>query len=144
MVIIKIYSQDMYVATEVSIEHTEKIAKLLNIKENDVFFVGSEGTLVAEGVDQVNWFTYLEVSLPKSLESHRTELTTLFHEIFSNYGVHLMVKYEIYEVNNIVKIINPEFPVFNKTMVNVIPQENYFDEDEDEDGDFDDGDGHFH
>ncbi len=134
MVVIKIYSQDMYVASEVSINHAAAVAKLLKVEVTDIFFVGSEGTLVAEGVDQVSWFTYLEVSLPKAKENKQQELSEFLHKIFSNYGVHIMIKYDYYEENHLVKILNPEFKVFNETMVEVLTHENYYgDEEEDED-----------
>ncbi|MDY0214263.1 MAG: hypothetical protein RBS24_01840 [Bacilli bacterium] len=133
MVIIKIYSQDMYVATEISIHHAKSIAALLKIKETDVFLVGSEGTLVAEGVDQVSWFTYLEVSLPEPLAIKQNELSTLLHDIFTNYGVHIMIKYDYYRPNNLVKILNPDFKVFNETMVEVITNENYYGDEDDDD-----------
>ena len=134
MVVIKIYSQDMYVASEVSINHALTVAKLLKVELTDIFFVGSEGTLVAEGVDQVSWFTYLEVSLPKSKESMQEALSELLQKIFSNYGVHIMIKYDYYPEKHLVKKLNPEFKVFNETMVEVITHENYYgDEEEDED-----------
>lgn len=132
MIIIKIYSQDMYVASEVSMKYAKSIAQLLKIKESELFFVGSEGTLVAEGVDQVSWFTYLEVGLPDSKKAMKEELNVLLHDIFTNYGVHLMIKYDFYRDENIVKMINPEFTVFNKTMVDVISNENYYLDDEED------------
>lgn len=132
MIIIKIYSQDMYVASEVSMKYAKSIAQLLKIKETELFFVGSEGTLVAEGVDQVSWFTYLEVGLPDSKKAMKEELNVLLHDIFTNYGVHLMIKYDFYRDENIVKMINPEFTVFNKTMVDVISNENYYLDDEED------------
>lgn len=132
MVIIKIYSQDMYVASEVSIHHAEAIAKLLKLKTTDIFFVGSEGTLVAEGVDQVSWFTYLEVSLPATLKKLQKELSDLLQSIFTNYGVHIMIKYDYYTDDNLVKNLNPEFKVFNETMVEVMTHENYYGDDNDD------------
>lgn len=132
MIIIKIYSQDMYVASEVSMKYAKSIAQLLKIKDTELFFVGSEGTLVAEGVDQVSWFTYLEVGLPDSKKAMKEELNVLLHDIFTNYGVHLMIKYDFYRDENIVKMINPEFTVFNKTMVDVISNENYYLDDEED------------
>lgn len=132
MIIIKIYSQDMYVASEVSMKYAKSIAQLLKIKDTELFFVGSEGTLVAEGVDQVSWFTYLEVGLPDSKKAMKEELNVLLHDIFTNYGVHLMIKYDFYRDENIVKMINPDFTVFNKTMVDVISNENYYLDDEED------------
>lgn len=122
----------MYVASEVSMKYAKSIAQLLKIKDTELFFVGSEGTLVAEGVDQVSWFTYLEVGLPDSKKAMKEELNVLLHGIFTNYGVHLMIKYDFYRDENIVKMINPEFTVFNKTMVDVISNENYYLDDEED------------
>lgn len=122
----------MYVASEVSMKYAKSIAQLLKIKETELFFVGSEGTLVAEGIDQVSWFTYLEVGLPDSKKAMKEELNVLLHDIFTNYGVHLMIKYDFYRDENIVKMINPEFTVFNKTMVDVISNENYYLDDEED------------
>ncbi|MFA5660597.1 MAG: hypothetical protein WC968_04325 [Bacilli bacterium] len=132
MIIIKIYSQDMYVASEVSMKHAKSIASLLKVKDTELFFVGSEGTLIAEGVDQVSWFTYLEVSLPESKKPMKDELNVLLHDIFTNYGVHLMIKYDFYREENVVMMLNPDFKVFNQTMVDVISNDNYYLDDEDE------------
>lgn len=134
MVVIKIYSQDMYVASEVSIHHATRLAKLLGVKDTDIFFVGSEGTLVAEGVDQVSWFTYLEVSLPEPLAIKQKELSDHLEEIFAQYGVHIMIKYDYYRPAHLEKRLNPDFKVFNETLVEVISNENYYgDEDDDDD-----------
>ena len=133
MVIIKIYSQDMYVAAEVSMHHAQSIAKLLKVKDTDIFLVGSEGTLVAEGVDQVSWFTYLEVSLPEPLAIKQKELSDLLQEIFANHGVHIMIKYDYYRPSNLEKRLNPEFNVFNKTLVEVMTNENYYGAEDEED-----------
>lgn len=122
----------MYVASEVSLKHAKSIASLLKVKDTELFFVGSEGTLVAEGVDQVSWFTYLEVSLPESKKPMKDELNVLLHDIFTNYGVHLMIKYDFYRDENVVMMLNPDFKVFNQTMVDVISNENYYLDDEDE------------
>lgn len=140
MIIIKIYSQDLYVASEVSVRYADKIAKLLGINKTDVFFVGSEGVLVAEGVEQISWFTYLEVSIDEAHHEHQGALSVLFNEIFANYGVHLMIKFDYVNDSRVVKMINPDYKVFNEMVVDVTPS-NYYDYDEDDDADdFDDDD----
>ena len=136
MVIIKIYSQDMYVASEISIHHSEALAKVLGIEPTDLFFVGSEGTLVAEGVDQVSWFTYLEISLPESLKSLQQSLSSYLYELFSKYGVHLMIKFDYFADNNLVKILNPDYKIFNQTLVEVKPTP--YHDSEEEDGELED------
>ncbi len=148
MVIIKIYSQDMYVASEISIHHSEALAKVLGIEPTDLFFVGSEGTLVAEGVDQVSWFTYLEISMAESLRPLQQTLSNHLYQIFTNYGVHLMIKFEYFTDREVVKILNPDFKIFNQTLVEVEPTPYHsHDEDDNELADFfgpDDDDDHFH
>lgn len=139
MIIIKIYSQDLYVASEVSVQHAEKIATLLGVNKTDVFFIGSEGVLVAEGIEQISWFTYLEVSLAATHREHQAELSKLFHEIFANYGVHILIKFDYSPEDDVVKIINPDFSVFNEMIVDVTPS-NYYDYDDEDDEDFDDDD----
>ncbi|OQC11399.1 MAG: hypothetical protein BWX74_00204 [Tenericutes bacterium ADurb.Bin087] len=139
MVIIKIYSQDVYVAAEISVKYADEIAKSLGLTKEDVFIIGSDGALIAEGVDQVSWFTYLEVSLPANLKHKQDALSKVLLEVFSNYGVHLMIKYDYVQKENIVKILNPDFKVFNETMVEVYSHGNYYeDENEDLDEDWDD------
>ena len=69
MVIIKIYSQDIYVAAEISVKYADAIAKTLGLTKEDVFLLGSDGALIAEGVDQVSWFTYLEVTIPAKFKA---------------------------------------------------------------------------
>lgn len=145
MVIIKIYSQDIYVAAEISVKYADAIAKTLGLTKEDVFLLGSDGALIAEGVDQVSWFTYLEVTIPANLKHKQDALSKTLLEIFNNYGIHLMIKYDYVTKDNIVKILNPDFKVFNETMVEVLPTGNYYDEDDvdwdddwDEDEDKDD------
>ena len=135
MVIIKIYSQDIYVAAEISVKYADAIAKTLGLTKEDVFLLGSDGALIAEGVDQVSWFTYLEVTIPANLKHKQDALSKTLLEIFNNYGVHLMIKYDYVTKDNI----------FNETMVEVLPTGNYYDEDDvdwdddwDEDEDKDD------
>ena len=132
MIIIKIYSQDLFVASEVSVDHADKIGALLNISRNDVLFIGSEGVLVAEGIEQISWFTYLEVSLDEAYREHQNELSTLLHEIFANYGVHILIKYDYIHKTDVVKILNPDFKVFNEMIVDVTPS-SYYEGDEDDD-----------
>lgn len=141
MIIIKIYSQDMYVASEVSVKHSAKVAKVLDIAPTEVFFISSEGTLVAEGVEQISWFTYLEVSLFAKNRAKQAELSALLQEIFANYGVHIMIKYDYVATDDVVKIINPDFSVFNQMVVDVTPTNYYdFDDEEDEEHAHDDDD----
>lgn len=135
MIIIKIYSQDLYVASEVSVSSSEQLASLLNIAKTDVFFIGSEGVLVAEGVEQISWFTYLEVSLSEKHRPAQQALSELLESIFANYGVHILIKYDYINENNMTKILNPDFKVFNEMIVDVTPSTYYEDEDEDDDDD---------
>ena len=43
MVIIKIYSQDVYVAAEISVKHAAEIAEVLDLQKEDIFIIGSDG-----------------------------------------------------------------------------------------------------
>lgn len=126
----------MYVASEISINHSQDIAKLLGLETTDIFFVGSEGTLVAEGVDQVSWFTYLEISMAESLRPLQQTLSNHLYQIFTNYGVHLMIKFEYFSDKEVVKILNPDFKIFNQTLVEVEPTPYHTHDDEDEDDGF--------
>ena len=142
MVIIKIYSQDVYVAAEISVKHAAEIAKVLDLQKEDIFIIGSDGALIAEGVDQVSWFTYLEVTLPSELVHKQDALSKVLLEVFTNYGVHLMIKYDYVPKTNLVKILNPDFKVFNETMVEVFTHGNYYDDENDDwDDDWDDEEG---
>lgn len=140
MVIIKIYSQDVYVAAEISRKFATDIAKTLGIKKEEVFLIGGDSALIAEGVDQVSWFTYLEVTLTEDLVQKQDALSKTLLEICNNYGVHLMIKYDYVPNEALVRIINPEYKVFNETMVEVFAPGNYYEGDEDWDDDWDDDD----
>lgn len=135
MVVIKVYSQDVYAAAEVSAKHTVALEKLLKLPVNTVFFIGGDASLIAKGVEQANWFTYLEVELPASLNSYRAELAEYLDRAFSDYGVHLRVKFSNYDVDDVLTFINPEYKVFNDIIIEVDPEydEHYhFDENDDE------------
>ncbi len=121
MVIIKVYSQDVYAAAEVSEEHTTALEKLLKVDANSLFFIGGDASLIARGIEQANWFTYLEVELPETLNVYRDELAAYLHDAFSNYGVHTKIKFINYREEDVVTFINPEYKVFNDIIIEVEP-----------------------
>ena len=127
MVIIKVYSQDVYAAAEVSELHTAALETMLELPANSVFFIGGDAALIAKGIEQANWFTYLEVELPTSLNSFRQELAEYLDRAFSDYGVHLRVKFINYDVNDVLTFINPDYKMFNDIIIEVKHDEDDFD-----------------
>ncbi len=119
MVVIKVYSQDVYAAAEASEAHTAALEKLLKLKPNTVFFIGGDSTLIAKGIEQANWFTYLEVELPVSLNEYRAELAKYLHEAFTNYGVHTRIKFINFSEEDIVTFINTDYKTFNDIIIEV-------------------------
>ncbi|HZJ89420.1 MAG TPA: hypothetical protein VFD05_01880 [Bacilli bacterium] len=139
MVVIKVYSQDVYAAAEVSAKHTVALEKLLKLPVNSVFFIGGDASLIAKGVEQANWFTYLEVELPETLNIYRTELAEYLDRAFSDYGVHLRVKFINYDISSVVTMINPEYKVFNDIIIEVDNEyEEHYHFDENDEDEFED------
>lgn len=139
MVVIKVYSQDVYAAAEVSAKHTVALEKLLKLPVNSVFFIGGDASLIAKGVEQANWFTYLEVELPETLNIYRTELAEYLDRAFSDYGVHLRVKFINYDISSVVTMINSEYKVFNDIIIEVDNEyEEHYHFDENDEDEFED------
>lgn len=140
MVIIKIYSQDMYVAGLISHAHSEELASLLEVDVDDLYFVAGEGTLVYRGADQTGWYTYLEISIQHNiLARNRQALEKALHKIFSDYGVHLLIKYNFFDDDNVTRIIDPDYPLFTEAPdTNILDNigHKHSDDDEEEESDY--------
>lgn len=132
MLIIKVISQDLYVASEVSEKYAPVLEKELGLIPHSLMFIGGDSTLIVNGIEQISWFTYVEVDIPSDLDEKRDIITDILHEAFSQYGVHFMIKFNVYNRKDVVTLLNEEYPIFNESIVEVSPLFNDHGHEEDE------------
>ncbi len=137
MITVMIYGVDPYISKQLSLEATNHIAKLYEVKDEDVRFFASEGILTYKGQEQNLWNIYIIVNAPSGTETIEKPMCTLLQKFINNVAFHFTVEFHYFKPKNQYEFINKEFDKFfddskRKLTQYDIEEEYYEEEDEEE------------
>lgn len=112
MVFVKIFGADPYVASDVTKEAVEGIAKRYGIDREELNFVMLESLFVHEGQEQTSFQVLAEVLAPKSLQKKEQEVERFLAEKLKNLAVHSHILFTYFDPKSEYDETDGEYPPY--------------------------------
>ena len=128
MITIIFYGLDQFVVGNLSAQLTENIAKLYEVKEEEVIFIAPNDLVFHKGVEQTSWNLLIHVHAPKQSALVQDEVATYLIKAIGDIAIHKTVEFYYYIEANRYQEINNDYPRFI-TEENVIDTEQEYNED---------------
>ena len=132
MITIIFYGLDQFVVGRLSREMTPNIAKLFEVKEEDVNFVAPNDLVFHNGVEQTSWNLLIQVHAPKQAALVQDEVAEYLLNAIGDIAIHKTVVFYYYLEGNRYENINEEYPRY-------ITEDNLVDTDVEYDEDIEEG-----
>lgn len=136
MITVTIYGLDQFVVGRLSREMTPNLAKVYEVKEDDILFVAPNNMVFHKGVEQTSWNIMIHVHAPKKAVLVQDQVATLILESIGDVAINKIVEFYYYSEDNRYVKFNDSYPRFisSDNLVN-IEDEEYEEMDEGEDDD---------
>lgn len=130
MVTISIYGLDQYTVGHYSKNHTQNLANLLEVDEDDVSFYAPDAYVFHNGVEQTSWNAIVKVNAPEACEANEAKVAKYLLETLKDFSINLQVEFYYYHKHHHYEHISKDYPRFIKddNIVNVEDEE--YDEDD--------------
>lgn len=112
MITIAVLGLDQYVVGHYSKEHTENLANLLEVEEDEINFYAPQSVIFHRGVEQTSWNTLIIVSLPERLAVLEEKVATYLLNTFTNFTINLEIEFQYFHEGHRYQKINSDFPRF--------------------------------
>lgn len=136
MVTIIFYGLDQFVVGRLSRELTPNLAKLFELKEDDINFVAPNDLVFHNGVEQTSWDLLIQVHAPKQSAIVQDEVAEYLLNAIGEVAIHKTLVFYYYQEVNRYENISNEYPRYI-TEENLVDTDVEYDEDTEE-GDEDD------
>lgn len=110
MITIIFYGLDQFVVGRLSRELTPNIAKLFEVKEEDVNFVAPNDLVFHNGVEQTSWNLIIHVHAPRQSALVQDEVAEYLLSAIGDVAIHKTVVFYYYQEANRYERINDEYP----------------------------------
>ena len=132
MITIIFYGLDQFVVGRLSRELTPNVAKLFEVKEEDVNFVAPNDLVFHNGVEQTSWNLLIHVHAPKQSALVQDEVAEYLLNAIGDVAIHKTVVFYYYPEGNRYENINEDYPRY-------ITEENLVDTDVEYNEDLEEG-----
>ena len=136
MITISFYGLDQFVVGRLSRELTPNLAKLYEVKEDEINFIAPNDLVFHKGVEQTSWDLLMRVNAPKRTAMVQDEVAEYLLESIGDIAIHKTVEFYYYSEDNRYQKIHDEYPRFI-TEENLVETDDEYSEDleegEDED-----------
>ena len=132
MITIIFYGLDQFVVGRLSRELNENVAKLFEVKEEDVNFVAPNDLIFHNGVEQTSWNLLIHVHAPKQAALVQDEVAEYLLNAIGDLAIHKTVEFYYYSEGNRYEKINDDYPRY-------ITEENLVDTGAEYDADIEEG-----
>ena len=112
MITIIFYGLDQFVVGRLSRELTENIAKLYEVKEEEITFIAPNDLVFHNGVEQTSWDLLIHVHAPKRSALVQDEVATFLLNAIGDVAIHKTVEFYYYVEGNRYQKINEDYPRF--------------------------------
>ena len=110
MITIIFYGLDQFVVGRLSRELTPNIAKLFEVKEEDVNFVAPNDLVFHNGVEQTSWNLIIHVHAPRQSALVQDEVAEYLISAIGDVAIHKTVVFYYHQEANRYERINDEYP----------------------------------
>ena len=132
MITIIFYGLDQFVVGRLSRELTPNVAKLFEVKEDEVNFIAPNDLIFHNGVEQTSWNLLMHVYAPKHCAIVQDEVAEFLLESIGDVAINKTVEFYYYPEGNRYEKINDEYPRY-------ITEENLVDTDVEYDENMEEG-----
>ena len=112
MITIVIYGLDQFVVGRLSREMTTNLAKLYELREDEILFVAPENMVFHNGVEQTSWNIIIHVHAPKKVSVLEDQVAKLILESIGDVAIHKMLEFYYYSQDNRYSKFNEAYPRF--------------------------------
>ena len=131
MITIIVYGLDQFVVGQLSRELGPNLAKLYEVKEEEVIFVAPQNMIFHGGVEQTSWNLLIHVHAPKRTALVQDEVAEFLTRAIGDVAIHKTVEFYYYSEENRYQKINDQYPRFISTD-NLVDVDAEYDEDMEE------------
>ena len=132
MITIIVYGLDQFVVGQLSRELGPNLAKLYEVKEEEVIFVAPQNMVFHNGVEQTSWNLLIHVHAPKRTALVQDDVANFLVNAIGDVAIHKTIEFYYYSEENRYQKIHEQYPRF-------ITQENLVDTDVEYDEDIEEG-----
>ncbi len=132
MITISILGLDQYVVGHYSKMHTENLAQLLEVEEDDISFYAPNSMIIHKGIEQTSWNTEVIVHLPTKYAVLENKVADYLIKTLKDVTINLNVTFEYFEESSHYEYINDDYPRFIKADNIVDADDPYSEKDEEE------------
>lgn len=136
MITVIIYGLDQFVVGRLSRELTPNLAKLYELKEEEIIFVAPQNMVFHNGVEQTSWNILIHVHAPKMSVMVQDEVAQYLTEAIGEIAIHKTIEFYYYDKEDRYQVLNNDYPRFISEE-NLVDVEQEYDE-EMEEGEEDD------
>ena len=134
MITITIYGLDQFVVGRLSRELTPLVAKLYEVDEDEINFIGPNAMVFHKGVEQTSWNILIEVSAPLKVAVLQEQMSDLMLNGIGDVAINKTIIFKYYSQDSRVQKLNGAYPRY-------ISEENLVDIEEDEYEEREEGEG---
>ena len=131
MITIIFYGLDQFVVGRLSRELTPNIAKLFEVKEDEVNFIAPNDLMFHNGVEQTSWNLLMQVYAPKHCAFVQDDVAKFLLESIGEVAINKVVEFYYYPEGNRYEKINEDYPRYI-TEENLVDTDTEYDEDMEE------------
>lgn len=132
MITVIFYGLDQFVVGQLSEEMTEGLAKLYEVKEDEINFVAPENMVFHKGVDQTSWNVLVHVHAPKKVGVLQDQVADFIMNFMGDLAINKYVEFYYYPEENRYQKLNPTYPRYLTEDNSVISEDAEYDEDTEE------------
>lgn len=130
MITISILGLDQYVVGHYSKEHSENLANLMEISEDDLNFYAPYSVIFHKGVEQTSWHTEVIVRAPERLMVMEERIADYLLRTLNEVSINVELSFQYFDENRHYEIHNDAYPRY-------IESENVMEVEADNDSDLD-------
>ena len=131
MITVIFYGLDQFVVGRLSRELNKNLAKLYEVKEEEIVFIAPQNMVFQNGVEQTSWDLIVHVHAPKKTALVQEEVAHFLMNAIGEVVIHKTIEFYYYAPENRYQKINEEYPRFISED-NLVDTEQEYDEDMEE------------
>ena len=134
MVTIIIYGLDQFVVGRLSREMTPGLAKLYEMKEEDINFIAPNDMVFHNGVEQTSWNVIIHVHAPMKVSVLQDLVKEFIFKSIGELAIHKTIEFYYVSQDNRYEDINEDYPRFlaENNLVDSEEEEDWMDKEEGE------------
>lgn len=131
MITVIFYGLDQFVVGRLSRELNKNLAKLYEVKEEEIVFIAPQNMVFQNGVEQTSWDLIVHIHAPKRTALVQEEVAHFLMNAIGEVAIHKTIEFYYYAPENRYQKINEEYPRFISED-NLVDTEQEYDEDMEE------------